>query len=225
MIAGITAILAMCLPILSILLAFPALAFGILSLRQVGRAKKPFAVTGIATASVALVASLGILLLGSGRFTGNTEAYAIEKVLQKSAGISRDAQRKFPKNHAAQARYFAIELQKVDTRSCPPEFRVAFQDNIEAWETAIPYLAANTPLTMFFEGFFGGLPMTTRGSASPTIRRSWPHRISEAPTSSSSESLQPTAQESPNSDRSHHVYPPLLLLQCSEPASRTLHHR
>lgn len=158
MIAGITAIVAMCVPVLSLLLAAPALTLGILALRQKATAQKPFAITGIVTAAVAIVASLGVLLLGlAGGFGGNPEAAAIEKVLKQSAAVSRDAQRRFPDDYPAQARYFAIELQKIDTRSCPPEFRVAFQDNIDAWETAIPYLAANTPLTMFLEGFYGGL--------------------------------------------------------------------
>lgn len=72
MIAGITAILAMCLPVLSILLAAPALTLGILAIRQNVTDRKPFAVTGIATASVAIVASLGGLMTGAGGgFVGN----------------------------------------------------------------------------------------------------------------------------------------------------------
>lgn len=66
MIVGITAILTMCIPGLSILLAAPALTLGILAYRQAITLKKPFAVTGIVTASTALVATLGILTLGPG---------------------------------------------------------------------------------------------------------------------------------------------------------------
>lgn len=66
MIAGIVAILALCVPILSILLAAPALTLGILAFRQDIAGKNPIAITGIGTASVALVASLGVFLLGLG---------------------------------------------------------------------------------------------------------------------------------------------------------------
>ena len=35
--------------------------------------------------------------------------------------------------------------------------RLAFQRNIDAWETAVPYFEANNPGTHFLEGFFGAL--------------------------------------------------------------------
>lgn len=66
MIAGITAILASCVPVLSILLAAPALTLGILAIRQNVGNRKPIALTGVATAGVAMVVSLGVLGLGGG---------------------------------------------------------------------------------------------------------------------------------------------------------------
>jgi len=160
MIAGITAILTLfsSIPVLSILLAAPALTLGILAIRQNVIRNNPFTVTGIVTSSVALVVSMGILLLGhGGGFVGNPEAAAMERALTQGIEIGRDAATLFPNNATSQSRFIASELQKVDTRGCPLEFRVAYQRNVEAWEIAVPYFQADNPLTSFLEGVYGGL--------------------------------------------------------------------
>lgn len=160
MIAGILAVLALFspFPIFSILFAVPALSLGILALRQNVSGNKPFAMAGIGTSSVALLVSFGFFLLGlAGGFTGNPEAAAMERALAHGIEIGRDAAKRFPNDAARQSRFIASELQKVDTRGCPPEFRVAYQRNVEAWEIATPYFQADNPLTSFLEGLYGGL--------------------------------------------------------------------
>lgn len=58
---------------------------------------------------------------------------------------------------AAQAASFlASEMQKMDTRNCPPEFRVVFQQHINAWRDASGAFAQNTTLNNFLEGFAAG---------------------------------------------------------------------
>ena len=159
MVAGITAILALfsTFPILSILLAAPALTFGILSLRQNVIGNKPFSVTGIATSSVALVVSIGFFLLGlGGGYVGNPEAVAIEKALEQDQAIYNEAKSKFPNNAAQATRYIAERMQRIDITRCPPEFRLAFQQHVNAWAQAAPYIQADTPLTAFFEGMYAG---------------------------------------------------------------------
>ncbi len=160
MIAGIMAVLAIFspFPVFSILLAGPALILGILALRQNVIRNKPFSVTGIVTSSVALLVSFGFVLLGlGGGSVGNPEAAAMERALTQGIEIGREAAKRFPNDAARQSRFIAFELQKVDTRGCPPEFRVAYQRNVEAWEIATPYFHADNPMTSFLEGLYGGL--------------------------------------------------------------------
>lgn len=160
MIAGILAVLALFspFPIFSILLAGPALILGILALRQNVIRNKHFSLTGIVTSSVTLLVSFGFVLLGlGGGFVSNPEAAAMERALTQGIEIGRDAANRFPNDAARQSRFIAAELQKVDTRGCPPEFRVAYQRNVEAWEIATPYFQADNPLTSFLEGLYGGL--------------------------------------------------------------------
>ncbi len=159
MIAGILAILTLfsSIPILSILLGAPALTLGILALRQTVIGNKPFSVTGIATSSVALVLSIGFFLLGlGGGFAGNPEAAAIEKALEQDQAIYREAESRFPNNAAQATRYIAERMQRINTTSCPPEFRLAFQQHVNAWAQAAPYIQADTPLSAFFEGLYAG---------------------------------------------------------------------
>lgn len=158
LIAGIVGLVALGVPLLSLLIGGGALILGILGYRLPEPKTRPFAIAGISTGALALIISLGISLSGTGGGTGrNPEAAAIEKVLERGLRIDRDAEKRFPGDTAAQARHYALELQRIDTRDCPAEFRVAHQDLVAAWETAIPYLASNTPLTLILEGFFGGL--------------------------------------------------------------------
>lgn len=159
MIAGITAILALFspFPILSILLGAPALTLGILSVRRHVIGNKHFSVTGIATSSVALVVSIGFFLLGlGGGYAVNPEAAAIEKALEQDQAIYNEAKSKFPNNAAQATRYIAERMQRIDITRCPPEFRLAFQQHVNAWAQAAPYIQADTPLTAFFEGLYAG---------------------------------------------------------------------
>jgi len=158
LIAGIVALVALFVPLLSLLIGGGALTLGIFGYRLPGLKTRPMAIAGISTGALALIVALGIVMSGPGGGTsGNHEAAAIEKVLERGLRVERDAEKRFPGDTAAQARHYARELQRIDTRSCPAEFRVAHQDLVAAWETAIPYLASNTPLTTFLEGFYGGL--------------------------------------------------------------------
>lgn len=157
MVAGITAILTLLIPILSILLAAPALILGILALRQNVIGNKAFSVTGIATSSVALVLSMGFLLLGlGGGFRGNPEAVAIEKALEQDQAIYQEAKSSFPNSAVQATRYIADRMQRIDITRCPPEFRLAFQQHVNAWAQAAPYIQADTPLSAFFEGMYAG---------------------------------------------------------------------
>jgi hypothetical protein len=149
--AGILSLLTLSLPLIGFLLAVAAIASGYLILKQVNPPGKGFALTGTITGALGLLALL-VFMLG-----GGSEVSAIEDALAEGIQISQKAARQFPDSAAQQAKFVAYELQKVDTRRCPPEFRVAYQRNIDAWETAIPYFQADNPLTSFLEGFFGGL--------------------------------------------------------------------
>lgn len=158
MVTGIVALLALCLPGLSLILAAPALTLGILGHRQAKGSARSFAVTGITCASLALVAALGMLLLWSGAgMTGNPEAVAIEKVLKRDAAIVREAKSRFPNDAAAGTRYVAEQLQRIDTSNCPADFRLAFQQHVNAWRQSIPYVQADTPLNAFLEGLYAGV--------------------------------------------------------------------
>lgn len=158
LIAGIVALVALGVPLLSLLIGGGALILGILGYRLPAPKTRPFAIAGISTGALALIVSMGIVLSGAGGGASrNPEAAAIEKVLEHKNRIYRDAVKNLRGSTADAARHFARELQRIDTRNCPAEFRVAHQDMVTAWEISIPYLAADTALTSFLEGFFGGL--------------------------------------------------------------------
>jgi hypothetical protein len=72
LVAGIVALLALCVPLVSILLGSGALTLGIVGYRSRERRVRPYSIAGIATSSLALVASLGVILSGVGAF-GNPE--------------------------------------------------------------------------------------------------------------------------------------------------------
>jgi hypothetical protein len=141
-------------PVLAFLLAIPSLVFGILALAQPARCGRGPALTGVVTASLGIFLALLLFATGGG---GNQEVSAMERSLSQGLRISLDAQRRFPADTVRQSKFIAAELQKIDTRDCPPDFRVAFQQNVEAWEVAIPYFEADNPGTSFLEGFLGGL--------------------------------------------------------------------
>jgi len=73
MVAGIVALITLCVPLLSLLVGGAALALGILGYRLPDPKARPFAIAGISTSSVALVVSLGILLFGGTGIIGNHE--------------------------------------------------------------------------------------------------------------------------------------------------------
>ncbi len=158
MIAGIVALVALFVPLLSFLIGGGALTLGIVGYRLPGLKTRPMAIAGISTGALALIVALGIVLSGpGGGSSGNREAAAIERVFEKSSKVVQAAKSKYPDDSTARTTYFARELQKIDTRECPADFRVAFQDHIQAWNTAIPYFASDNFLTAVFEGFVGGL--------------------------------------------------------------------
>lgn len=60
-------------------------------------------------------------------------------------------------NSAQAATYLATEMQKIDVRGCPEDFRIAFQQHINAWREAAPYLSQNTTLNAVLEGVAAGV--------------------------------------------------------------------
>ena len=157
-IAGILALVFLGVTPLAILLAGTALTLGLLGYRSPDPKGRPFSIVGISISALALVFALGTVLSGSGAGSSrNPEAAAIEKVLKQRNHVYQDAVKNFGGSLADVALHFARELQKIDTRDCPAEFRVAYQDMVTAWEISIPYLAADTPVTLVFEGVVGWL--------------------------------------------------------------------
>lgn len=133
LIAGIVALVALFVPLLSFLIGGGALVTGILSRRTPDPKARPLAIAGISTGALALIVALGIVMSGPGGGTsGNHEAAAIEKVLEQKNRVYREAVKNFKGSTADAARHFARELQKIDTRNCPAEFRVAHQDLVNA---------------------------------------------------------------------------------------------
>lgn len=156
---GLLSILVSFLPVLALLLAIPAVVGGVLVLKRPASSKRGFALAAILTGGLgALPALLIILGMFFGMLTpGGGEVAEMERALRKGIEVGHDAAKRYPDDAASQSRFIASALQKIDTRGCPPEFRVAYQRNIDAWETAAPYFEANNPATWFLEGFFGGL--------------------------------------------------------------------
>lgn len=74
----------------------------------------------------------------------------IERVLNRCTEISKEAS-KF-QDPAAQAGYVADAIQGIDTSRCPPDFRVAFQEHINAWRHAESAYSANTFGNNILEG-------------------------------------------------------------------------
>lgn len=157
--AGILSILTTFLPALALLIAIPAIVGGILILRHKTSPKRGFALTAVLTGGLgALPGLLFVLGMFFGAIApGSGEVAAMERALTQGIEVGRDAAKRFPNDATRQSRFISSELQKVDTRACPPEFRVAYQRNVEAWEIAVPYFQADNPMTSFLEGVYGGL--------------------------------------------------------------------
>ena len=157
--AGILSLLTTFLPALAFIIAVPAIVGGIMILRRPASTRRGFALTAVLTGGLGALPGL-LFVLGvfvGATATGGGEVAAMETALTQGIEIGRDAAKHFPNDATGQSRFIATELQKVDTRGCPPEFRVAYQSNVEAWEIAIPYFEADNPLTSFLEGVYGGL--------------------------------------------------------------------
>lgn len=98
-----------------------------------------------------MVGVLCLLLEGCSK----TPAGAIEGVLN---GCAADTEKVNRSNMSAAeaARRLALKWQTIDTRDCPRDFRVAFQEHINAWRTASGYFAQDTNLNAFLEGLVSG---------------------------------------------------------------------
>lgn len=57
---------------------------------------------------------------------------AIEKILNECAKNTEIVNNSDMSDYEA-AQFLASEMQKMDTRDCPPEFREVFQQHINAW--------------------------------------------------------------------------------------------
>lgn len=154
MITGVASLPFSCLPLVGLPLAAVALALGVLARRMAGEGQRSLSSIGIVCGSTAMLVTLVFLLLGNSM--GNSPVAAVEKVMEQGAQLGIGAQKKYPGNAAAQTEHIAAGLQRIDTRNCPQEFRVAFQRHVQAWHQAIPYVAADTPLTLFFESLYAG---------------------------------------------------------------------
>jgi len=101
-----------------------------------------------------LLASLALIILILAGCS-KSQGHAIEDVLNRCARTAKRVNNS--KMSAAEAAvYLANEAQKIDTRDCPPEFRAAFQANINAWREAAGYFSRNTALSAALEGFAAG---------------------------------------------------------------------
>ena len=104
---------------------------------------------------ITLVASLIAMVTSLVSGCSKSPARAIERVLNNCAGQTEEINRS--KMSAAQAALeLARRMQAMDTRSCPADFRVAFQEHINAWRNAAEYFSADTGLNAFFEGLAAG---------------------------------------------------------------------
>ena len=107
--------------------------------------KNGFYVTWIA----ALI--LPLLLIGCG-----SDASHIEKILNRCAEISRQVSGR-GLGPATQARMVADAFQTLNVSDCPVDFRIAFQDHINAWRNAQAAFSSNNLPNNFLEGFIAGV--------------------------------------------------------------------
>lgn len=157
MILGLVALPGSCVPIAGLLLAGAGLVIGVRARRSAGATSRRQALVGV----VCSIASIGVSLVvwawtAAALSAANPGAAAIETVLNADLDLSKRAASLHRNDAGMRARYTAIEMQRIDLTRCPPDFRVAFQDHINAWSEAVPYIAANTPLAAFLEGLYSG---------------------------------------------------------------------
>lgn len=99
----------------------------------------------------AIPTCLALLLAGCSKSPDK----AIESVLNRCAKKTEEVNASTI-SAAEAALFLAEEMQKMDTRNCPPDFRVAFQQHINAWRDASGAFSQNTGLNAFLESFAAG---------------------------------------------------------------------
>lgn len=85
-----------------------------------------------------------------------SDSSRITKVLEQCAKISQRAA-VYNNSPGVQAGFIAAESQKIDVTGCPPDFRMAFQSHVFAWQQAAPSLGNNNLGTAFLEGLAAGV--------------------------------------------------------------------
>ncbi len=80
-----------------------------------------------------------------------SEASAIDAVLNQCAKYSARVNQS-NLGASEKAAYLADEMQALDTRDCPEDFRQAFKVHILAWRDAAPALTNNKPVNQYFAG-------------------------------------------------------------------------
>ena len=115
---------------------------------------------GAGSAIIAIAVGFLVLRACVGMFSGDSSttpapSRAIEHVLNECEDISKEVNAPFT-SPGQIAQNLARRAQAIDTRDCPQDFRVAFQEHINAWREAAPYLEQDTGLTSFLEGLYSG---------------------------------------------------------------------
>jgi hypothetical protein len=83
-----------------------------------------------------------------------TPGDSITHVLNECAKISHESGKYG--DPAAQANFIAKSFQGIDVTDCPADFRMAYQDHINAWQESAGAYANNTGGAAFVEGLAAG---------------------------------------------------------------------
>lgn len=102
---------------------------------------------------LALALMLGVLTTGG---CSRSPSGEIERVLNACAKQA-DYVNSVDAPHDKKAAYLADKMQEIDTRGCPREFRIAFQQHINAWRAASVAFAQNTGGNLLMESVASGL--------------------------------------------------------------------
>lgn len=148
---GVLSVFGACFPLFGIALAIIGGALGVGALLMKVERHRPLAIAGLVGSAAGIVIAI-VVWLGLFGFGGDP----ISRVFQQCEKVGKEAERRFRNDPGRQATFIAREFQKIDASDCPADFRVAFQEHINAWERAAPYFAADTPLNAFLEGFYSG---------------------------------------------------------------------
>ncbi len=105
-----------------------------------------------------------LLLLCVALITGcnRSPAGRIETVLNRCAEISKKASA-MQADNSVKAGFVADEFQSLDVTGCPPDFRAAFQEHINAWRQAQSAYANNTVVNNVAEGVFAAVTENPNG--------------------------------------------------------------